>query len=784
MNHFRSILPLCLVLTAGCDLLNGKSDPNNGTTDIDIQPPNSASSALVYYETCDDLLTDMRASIEAEMTARLLNADNYYYDDVGLEEGSGGMDGGDDAPAAEADAGGTGSAGEPRTEGEDFSGTNNQEEGVDEADFVKTDGYHIYVLNGNRLEILGVPEFGELNHASTTEIEGQPIQMLLGDDRIVVFSRVNVYGEDVDDELRDLVVDEAIETNEGYYYYRYYQLTKATVIDISDRTAPSVAQELFMESSYKTARRVDQSIWMVGYAWRNFNYDIRYWPVLPQEYWELDYDDPRRDELFDAAVQDTIASNIEIINGIELDELLPRIYEQNGDSYTTHMFSDEACQNFAASANMATRGVTSILSLDLLDEDFGFDADHVMANWPVVYASQDTMLIAEPEYDWWWYWSQDTFEEQTNIHRFDISTPGQTEYTGSGAVPGYVYGQFALSEYNGDVRVATTTNSWLRWWQENPPEMENHVYVLGGKDALYEKGHVSGMGIGERIWSSRFVGDKAYVVTFRQIDPLYTVDLSDPFNPEIIGELKIEGVSTYIHPMDDKNLLTIGFGGDENGLDWRTQVNIFDVSDMSNPSLASSLSLAPEVENENEWNWAWSEATYEHKAFQYWGPMSMLAVPLSTYRYVWEEAAENGGADGSSDGGSDGESEGETEEPVGDDGAEPEEGEDAAGSEEGETTSSDESDTAEDSWSSYYYEYVSQLALINAESGQELTKYGSIDHSDFFNNDNQSWWRYRDVRRSIFMGDYIYAISDRGVTAHKLEDLTLSAEIQLAGSTH
>ena len=305
---------------------------------------------------------------------------------------------------------------------------------------------------------------------------------------------------------------------------------------------------------------------MVGYSWRNFNYNIQYWPSLPSEYWELERDDPRRQELFDEAVQDTIAANLEVINAIELDEMLPRIYTREGDAYTTHVFSDENCQNFA-SENMATRGVTSILSLDLLDDEFGFDADHVMANWPVVYASQETLLVAEPEYDWRWYWSNNDFEEQTNIHRFDISTPGATQYTGSGSVPGYVYGQFALSEYNGDIRVATTTNSWLRWWQEDPPEMDNHVYVLGGKDSLSEKGHVSGMGIGERIWSSRFVGDKAYVVTFRQVDPLYTVDLSDPFNPTVIGELKIEGVSTYIHPMDDKNLLTIGFGGDENGLD-------------------------------------------------------------------------------------------------------------------------------------------------------------------------------------------------------------------------
>jgi uncharacterized secreted protein with C-terminal beta-propeller domain len=325
-------------------------------------------------------------------------------------------------------------------------------------------------------------------------------------------------------------------------------------------------------------------------------------------------------------------------------------------------------------------------------------------------------------------------------------------------VPGYVYGQFALSEYNGYVRVATTTDAWLRGWQEDPPEMNNHVYVLGGKYDLTETGHVSDLGIGERIWSSRFVGDKAYVVTFRTIDPLWTVDLSDPFNPQVIGELEIPGVSTYIHPMDDDHLLTIGFGGDEDGLDWSTQVSLFDVSDFANPTLASALSLKPEVENEDDWSWSWSEATYEHKAFQYWGPMSMLAVPLSTYRYVYEES------DGSSDGAS------ESGEPVDDT-------EEENSSDSGE---SDVSDSSEGSWGGGYYEYVSQLALINAQSGEELTRYGSIDHSDFFNSENR-YWHYRDVRRSIFMGDYLYAISDRGITAHKLEDMSLSAQVTLPG---
>ena len=289
MRLFRLSLPFAVLALTGCEFLNGESDPSNGVTDISVTPPAATSSALVYYDTCEDLLTDMRASMADEMTARLLNAENHYYGGVDAVAEDGNTDDAEGAPTAEAgDAGGTGAANDSRTEGEDFSGTNNQEEGVDEADFVKTDGYHIYVLNGNRLEILGVPEFGELNHASTTDIEGRPTQMLLGDNRLVVFSTVNVYGDEVDDALRALVTDDAMmEDQEGYYYYRYYQLTKATVVDITDRTAPQVERELFLESSYKTARRVEQSIWMVGYSWRNFNYNIQYWPSLPSEYWEL-----------------------------------------------------------------------------------------------------------------------------------------------------------------------------------------------------------------------------------------------------------------------------------------------------------------------------------------------------------------------------------------------------------------------------------------------------------------------------------------------------------------
>ena len=129
--------------------------------------------------------------------------------------------------------------------------------------------------------------------------------------------------------------------------------------------------------------------------------------------------------------------------------------------------------------------------------------------------------------------------------------------------------------------------------------------------SLNEIGRIDGAP-DERIWSARFVEDRAYIVTFRQIDPLWTIDLSDPTNPKIMGELEVPGVSTYIHPLDENNILTIGIGPTDLetglGLDWsNTQVSMFDVSNFTSPQLASVLSLSPvSSEDSNEWTWGWA----------------------------------------------------------------------------------------------------------------------------------------------------------------------------------
>jgi uncharacterized secreted protein with C-terminal beta-propeller domain len=242
--------------------------------------------------------------------------------------------------------------------------------------------------------------------------------------------------------------------------------------------------------------------------------------------------------------------------------------------------------------------------------------------------------------------------------------------------------------------------------------MTNHVYVLEDHGAsLNLVGHIGGIAPGERIMSSRFQGDKGYLVTFEQIDPLFTLDLSDNHNPRVVGELKVPGFSTYLHPVADGKLLSIGVDGTNR---WRTQISLFDVSDFANPSLQSALP----VEAQN--SWGWSEALYDHKAFQYWAPKNLLAIPQSTYAQSYAN---------------------------------------------GHTT----------------YNYLSQLVLVNVDLSGGLTIKGRIDHTPYYSENPNAWWRYVDIRRSIFMGDYVYAVSDKAITAHRVSDLGLVAEQKLPG---
>ena len=210
----------------------------------------------------------------------------------------------------------------------------------------------------------------------------------------------------------------------------------------------------------------------------------------------------------------------------------------------------------------------------------------IIAQGQTVYASQESLYVSTNVYipnDAWERFPNDmvALEEtyESAIHKFDIAGEGPAEYRASGSVEGHLLNQFAMDEFEGFLRVATTMGS--PWGGD---DSESQVVVLGERNGvLTQVGAVGDMGEGERIYSVRFIGATGYVVTFRQVDPLYVLDLRDPENPTVSGELKIPGYSAYLHPLGDGLLLGVGQDADSDGRTLGAKATLFDVSDPANP---------------------------------------------------------------------------------------------------------------------------------------------------------------------------------------------------------
>lgn len=204
--------------------------------------------------------------------------------------------------------------------------------------------------------------------------------------------------------------------------------------------------------------------------------------------------------------------------------------------------------------------------------------------------------------------------EQTGIVKIEIDN---LSITATGSVPGTPLNQFSLDEYEDNLRIATTIGSQWWWGFGSSSQSVSDVYVLN--KSLNEKGSVKDLGETERIYSVRFIQDKGYVVTFRQVDPLYVLDLSDPSKPELKGELKIPGYSSYLHPITKDKIL--GIGEEDN----QVKVSLFDVSDPENPQEIAKYKL-------DDW---YSEIAQTHHAFLLDDKHKIFFLPGSRGGYIF-----------------------------------------------------------------------------------------------------------------------------------------------------
>ena len=775
-----TLLMIFLMATAGClQAVDDVVEDIERTIDalegdypkLDLPERNRSSPVLQNYDACETLLEDLKRAVYDEMVVNLDQQSYWHWVSEPWAVRFGNpelatLDGEPMVAESTDDVAATGTDSDSGSREGEFSGTNNQESGVDEADFLKTDGFHIYMLNGQLLLIMGVPEFGNLTLESNLTIEGNPTQMMIEGDRLVISSSIYYWNLPEDSDLRNLMSEEV--TVEGdsvgddkdddtgdwestYTYTKVQNLVKYTVVDITNRSSPVIEKEMYIEGNYHTARMVDGTVRSVTHLWTYFD-EIRTWVNLPDDYWSEDDLDKRMD-IWNESVDQTVSHNEGVISELTLDDFVPHIYEMRDGEIFTHPLTYEKCTEFSASADSAGRGFTTIMTIRMLDDEASLEVDHITSSWAHVYSSKDTLVLAEPANDMWWFWRNSDWEDATNIHSFDISDSNHTTYVASGRVEGTVNDQFSISEHNGDIRVASTSDNWGMWWRlaefdDNGDPVwsgpTNQITILtdDGEGYLDQIGYIGGIAEGETIWSARFVGDRGYLVTFMNIDPLWVLDLSDPYEPVILGELHVPGVSTYIHPIDEDNLLTIGIAGGQDGLglDWSTtQVSLFDVSNTSSPTLADTIPLTPAYTDENcmdimtcVWSWSYSEATYEHKAFNYWSPESLLAVPLSTHRYVYDQIEVEGRV-----------------------------------------------------YSYSGYQYVSMLKMIEVDTENgTLSNHGDVEQSGFYNEEGlSSWWSgSTSIRRSIFMGDYVYSFSGGGATVHRTADLQLVVELELPGN--
>ncbi len=368
-------------------------------------------------------------------------------------------------------------------------------------------------------------------------------------------------------------------------------ITKVTLVDVSDKSAPTVERETYLEGQLEDSRLVGDRLFVVTYV------------------------DLYASAILDAASKDEA---MRIAKKSTLDDWMPRRADniRAGGAWSSTEGPICDCTDVNISIRRSGTHMATISSFDVTDPSAPVDATSFLGRVSQVYANGRSLYLFSPEdRDGPWASFDDTVE--TIIHRFDIPQDGSKPvYDVSGKIPGWLLNQFSADEYDGKLRVATTDVS-----QEGLGAGRAGLYVLEPRaHELKLVGTIDPIVENESIFAVRFVGDHGYVVTFQQIDPLFVIDLSDPRWPEVRGQLEVPGFSNYLHPMDDTHLLAIGAeGGWGQG---NVQVSIFDVSDDRNPALASRLTL-PES--------ASSDAQYDHHAFNYFAPHDALFVPVSTY---------------------------------------------------------------------------------------------------------------------------------------------------------
>jgi hypothetical protein len=635
------------VALVACDADDSTKDPSEYGFD-------ERRTGLLAVADCDELLAYFRAEAVEDYSA-------YGY---GAMRGGGVSLG---IPEVANDATGV-PGGEPQepSEGTDFSGTNVQERGVDEPDLVKTDGRALYTVRNGRLLVYGA---ADLALQLDLPLPFSGTQLFLAGDRVLVLGEVW-------DGVPGVVLPET---------QRYVSRTGLLVVDVSDRANPRVELERYVDGRLVAARLTGSTARVVVHHVPNVAIDfdalpgmdspgggssgggssgggvaepgttVSPTPVEPapppamgSEEQGLEEDDALRDALVAQLAQ------------VPLESFLAQSYTVTAEGVDTR--PSAACSDHHRPGERSGIGSTLVLSLDLANPTVALADPAVVTSSDVVYADGDGLYLSTTNARMMWAVggvarggdvavgvsegrptssepstepapspeplpdmgeSEQGLEdaaapddrEATQVHRLRFGASGEpVRYEASGRVHGSPLSSYAFSAHEGHLRVATTEHDFT-----GERRSVSRVTVLDGD--LVAVGQTEDLAPGEEIFAVRFVGDTGYVVTFERKDPLFTIDLSNPAEPRVVGELEVPGYSTYLHPVDDTLLIGLGMDADENGFETGMQLSLFDVSDLSNPTRRFAHPLGQ----------GYSNALYDPHAFLYWAPENLVALPVNAW---------------------------------------------------------------------------------------------------------------------------------------------------------
>jgi len=623
---------------------------------------------------------------------------------------TGGSGGSDDAKSGAPSAA-------PQANG-DFSTTNVQVAGVDEADIVKTDGTYIYTLStteryydlyfeegsgtGSLLVIAKAYPADDAEILSETGLgEFYPSEMFINGDRLLLFGAT--YEEIPVPEPRPMPAGGAAADIAASYPYPYtVPITTVQVWDISYRSEPELVRTIDFEGSYLTSRKIGSDVYFVMNSY------------------------PR---VYAMPLEGNITADA-------AESMIPVYRDSSAATPAGEAEFTPACGCVDVSyfePVQAQRFVT-IASISMSDDDAEVTKEVVVGSGENVYSSMQNLYVAESVWPSFWRimplgeasdGGETTPTERTVVHKFGLDS-GSLSYQGNAEVPGHIINQFSMDEHNGYFRIATTIGRVSRTGEA---ASANNIYVLDSD--LEQSGKIEDIAPGEQIYSARFMGDRGYLVTFKKIDPFFVIDLADPANPRILGKLKIPGYSDYLHPYDENHIIGIGketveteddgpWGGN---FAWYQGVKIavFDVTDVSNPVELHRTIIGDRGTD--------SEALRDHKAFLFDRGRNLLVLPITL--------AEIAG---------------------------------------------DKETLPDNTYGDFVYQgaYVYDLTL---ENGFDLK--GRITHYDSdesFKKAGYYWGGHGlNVRRSLYIGDVLYTISNGMIKANSLSDLSEIKELAIAG---